>query len=65
MQTCVSCEKETDLIYCNPCHLQNIQFCLDSPNWVKVAKTRKGDLPNENLFQTFTREKELLEQLEL
>ena len=60
--TCTGCEVETSLIYCDHCHLDNIEFCLENPDWVEVAKTRKGDLPNENLFQTFTREKEALEQ---
>ena len=54
--TCQQCNAPTDLIYCDRCNLEMTEHLLSSPDWVANAKTRKGDLPNESMFDTIQRE---------
>ena len=54
MILCSKCNLPTkeDLDICDPCYESNLKSLLNSPHWIEMAKTRKGDLPNETLFDS-------------
>jgi len=55
--TCEACGKPDPVgVRCPECHAAQITQILNSPEWVRVAKTRAGDLPGESMHDTMKRE---------
>ena len=57
LYTCEACCKPDPVgVRCPECHKALIAQLLNSPEWVRVAKTRPGDLPGETMHDTMQRE---------
>ena len=54
--SCSGCGTYTDFVICDDCNRGVMSLLLSSEHWVHNAKTRKGDLPGETLFDTIKRE---------